>query len=464
MSESAPPNTGSLHPTTGEGDVNSGGESTDQGTKAIAGAADGNAAANEDEYSAFSNSSNSSALANSGALRESRKFRHSHNSSNSVVPTATATSSHQTAPALSSTVTSVGPGDRLSGRTLPVFPTGAEHHLRVLPPRKCRLNVPVGDDVGVSLVPQSYDVRQQYNLEDLTGSLTRNCALGGFVMRSSQHGRSLFVRGCKSFPKGAVLGYMYGKVVSEDVWERLRSTHIDPTHRAGEEDYAKAVNDGVWRAVQTADGYLLASAACPMTLIDHTDDIDATNASIDITGYSWRQPERVAEDCWRSYPIFATHNIDPGQQVLTSYGWKDADWKQNRVVHRRQNKQAMSLRSPSQVPSKRPQAAGLLPGSRCFQIDAGIGRPSLRFGRQEKALLRFVTDHADELRGLRYHWKTVPPKKGEEQMELELKPSTLPVPGLFGVFPKRDHQAANRPKRSVICSAPQSAIVAVVPC
>jgi hypothetical protein len=204
---------------------------------------------------------------------------------------------------------------------------------RSIVPRACR--APSGtymeERPAIHLLPPAGDARQAYNLSDPTAALLQNCTqLQLDVVQVPNMGTGLVAR--HSREEGELLGWMWGKLVSQEVFAGMRDApHRDTTQQAGEEDYLQPMLQGVLRAVATggAGDVLLASGQCPMSLINHSDSGDAhpLNCSIDLTATAYERAVqgRPEADHWTVFEVCAIRRIEPGQQLRADYGWSKAD-------------------------------------------------------------------------------------------------------------------------------------------
>lgn len=196
-------------------------------------------------------------------------------------------------------------------------------------PRRCR--VPTGamcEDPAVRhLLPLAGDPRQVY-LPDAAAGLRLNCELLGLrIDATGPHGKSAVA--LRAFDAGEVVGYMWGKLVGEDVHASMHlAPHVDPTHRAGEEDYCAPMKHGTLRAVVTggAGDVLLASEQCPMSLINHSSEPSERNVSIDLTATALQAHSQPPDkDRWTTFKICASRRIECHEQLCADYGWNAAD-------------------------------------------------------------------------------------------------------------------------------------------
>jgi hypothetical protein len=310
---------------------------------------------------------------------------------------------------------------------------------RTAPPRRCR--VPAGamseEPAAHHLLPLAGDSRQVY-LADPAAGLMRNCELLGFrIDATGPHGKALMA--LRAFDAGAVVGYMWGKLVGEDVHAGMhRAPHLDPTHRAGEEDYCAPIKQGTLRAVVTggAGDVLLASEQCPMSLINHSHEPAERNVSIDLTATALQAHHSQPPDKerWTTFKIRASRRIEHGEQLCADYGWNAADWRAARGRERR------ALASPSPLPSA--STGSLLHhSSKLFNLSAGSGCHEDKVQRQSQRLqayLQSISRRAEVL-AMPYHMATVPTQRARPPpMATELRRSTLPGVALLGLFPKID--------------------------
>jgi hypothetical protein len=204
---------------------------------------------------------------------------------------------------------------------------------RSIAPRAChaRSGACMEERPATHLLPPAGDARQLYNLSDPTAALRHNCEQLQLDMVEVPHiGKGLVAR--QSREAGELLGWMWGKLVSQDVFAGMRTApHCDMTQQAGEEDYCAPIQQGILRAVATggAGDVLLASGQCPMSLINHSDSGDPhpLNCSIDLTPTAYETAiQGLSEaDHWTVFEVRATRRIEPGQQLRADYGWSMDD-------------------------------------------------------------------------------------------------------------------------------------------
>jgi hypothetical protein len=313
------------------------------------------------------------------------------------------------------------------------------------------------EDSAIHLLPLPTDPRQHYDLAHSDTALTFNCAAQGFDVVHGEHGRALVAR--RAFKQGAIAGYMWGKLVSEEVHAAIYSTSRDPTHHEGEEDYAMPMKQGVWRTVETGDAgsLLLVSGQCPMSLINHSSDASRRNVSIDLTQDSYRVCALTMDkaDLWRSFPIVVKQPICIGEQIFADYGWKEKDWQYVKRLHRRQRQEFPSPSPVIQDPLPTPRSAPSLlhVGSLLYNLKTGIGTFQDCLKRQTRELEAFVDSMMDtpEMRNMPYDPRMVsaPTNRVVRPLPMEIRQSSLGVPGLLGIFPVHSHpDSTSRDNRS----------------
>jgi hypothetical protein len=224
----------------------------------------------------------------------------------------------------------------------PISPAAACAHLaatppislspRIMPTRGCRVaaNAMCVERAVTLLLPLAGDERQVY-LPNAAAGLQRNCELLGFrVADVPLIGKALMA--LRAFDAGAVVGCMWGKLMSRDAYNTLATPplHVDPTRVEGEEDYSAPMKQRSVRGVDTGgpDEVVLASEQCPMSLINHSHQPAERNVSIDLTATAFGTATQglPQQDYWTIFKICATMPIQPGELLCADYGWSDAAW------------------------------------------------------------------------------------------------------------------------------------------
>jgi hypothetical protein len=321
--------------------------------------------------------------------------------------------------------------------------------------RKRAVTANLHEDAPVVLLPPyAGDSRQYYRPGD-AGALGENCSLLGLRVVASPFGRA--AETTKPFAEGNVVGFMFGIIVTDACMKDMQNGRWrEPV--AGE-DYATPLRRGMWRAVATADGTLIASEQCPMALINHSDDASQRNVSLDLSGYS--AVHDLPDQNWMAFPVLATRAIRKGEHLMADYNWTVQQWKLARRQQLRaaqpatkSEQQAAAARpsqaQPTSVPVLPPMPRVLLkPCSRVFNLCIGLGRLSDKFERQDRALDLFLEAHRKELARLPYE-AVLTDKSGAAavpKVRTEVRPSTLRLPNLMGVFVTDSHPQVATPKR-----------------
>jgi hypothetical protein len=282
---------------------------------------------------------------------------------------------------------------------------------------------------------------------DAAAGLRLNCELLGFrIDATGPHGKSL--EALRAFDAGEVVGYMWGKLVGEDVHASMHlAPHVDPTHRAGEEDYCAPIKQGTLRAVVTggAGDVLLASEQCPMSLINHSSEPSERNVSIDLTATALQAHSQPPDkNRWTTFKIRASRRIECGEQLCADYGWNAADWRVARGRGRRCTISQSAHAAASMGPS-------LHHSSKLFNLSFGSGCYEDKVQRQSQRLQAYLHSirHRAEVLAMPYQMATVATRRARPlPMSTELRRSTLTGVALLGLFPKADCPPA-RSHRSV---------------
>jgi hypothetical protein len=140
----------------------------------------------------------------------------------------------------------------------------------------------------------------------------------------------------RDFREGETVGYIFGKFVTEDVWNEIVQKGRDSTWKPGEEDYVTPASQGSWRCISVPTlacgaSMLLASEQCPMTFINQGDAYDddlEVNVEIRIPAHQFEPQADPHPNAFQYLPFVATRYINAGEELFTDYGWKPEQWKE----------------------------------------------------------------------------------------------------------------------------------------
>ena len=183
---------------------------------------------------------------------------------------------------------------------------------------------------------------QRYDCTNPEETLKWNCkALGLEVIESKVPARGRGVVSTRAIPAQSLIGHMWGMHVSEDYRKNMFKNpgkYRTQLQDKGVEDYTTQLSNGNWRSASTADGVLLGSEQCPMAMINHSDEPDEWNVSIDLSSLSLRSESSALGPSvkWNTFEIRATRDIEMGEELLADYGWTPAQWE----LQRKQQKQS----------------------------------------------------------------------------------------------------------------------------
>lgn len=276
---------------------------------------------------------------------------------------------------------------------------------------------------------------------DVTDILAGNCAAIGVRIgpsRTPAAGLGLFA--CKAFAAGAVVGWMWGKLLTEEDWQTLKTTGHDEMHRQGDvEDFAEPVVRGVWCCITVdlqASGadHLLASRLCPMAYINHSANAQEYNVSLSPDGLG----QVPTSERYKYFPIRATRAVVAGEELMADYHWAPKDWKE---VRRRMNK--------SEKPSRTPAAlSSLHTDSNLRSLMESMPPYSEVRVAQRRNILTFLHEFRHEFaRQQRYHpvVEYIHGRDCAPEGQLAIRPSR-DVPGIMGCF-VQDHVEKSETQR-----------------
>jgi hypothetical protein len=194
-----------------------------------------------------------------------------------------------------------------------------------------RNNYPPVDSADVSDVVG----KQIYRVDNWEYGLQTNCRLLGTVVQLSEvlpdgaAGLGLFAG--RNFAEGEVVGFLWGKFVAQEEWDTIIYRHFDPSHRAGEEDYATPVKQGIHRvlSVQLQDNgasLLLASQQCPMAYINQGHGPQTNNVAIVFPKHPFDDAVHPAYKYIRFVvKTESGRGVQQGEEFTTDYGWPAQD-------------------------------------------------------------------------------------------------------------------------------------------
>jgi len=179
-------------------------------------------------------------------------------------------------------------------------------------------------------------LKQLYRVEQWEYCLSTNSQLLGAqvqlsdVLPEGQAGLGLFAT--RDHDEGEVLGYLWGKFVTEDQWEAIVRRHRDNTFEQGQEDYVTPVQRGIHRALSVPPqsngaSLLLASQQCPIAYINQGHDASTNNVE-------FRFPDEPFENiaprgsAFRYFSVIVKtcdgRGVRRGEEFTTDYGWSPA--------------------------------------------------------------------------------------------------------------------------------------------
>lgn len=187
---------------------------------------------------------------------------------------------------------------------------------------------------------------QLYRVNDWEYGLRTNSALLhtsvqlSDMMPDGLAGLGLFAT--KDFAEGEVIGWLWGKFVTQDDWDAIKFRGQDNTHRAGEEDYVTPVKQGIHRVmnvIMPPNGcdLLLASQQCPMAYINQGHGVGTNNVEIRFPQHPF---DAATPRAYQYIPFVvktaAGRGVSKDEEFTTDYHWNDktlAELKQLYAKH-----------------------------------------------------------------------------------------------------------------------------------
>jgi hypothetical protein len=180
--------------------------------------------------------------------------------------------------------------------------------------------------------------------ESDTVGLQFNCSALNVEVRESSlkaAGRGLFA--LKKFKVGEVIGYFFGRIVSEREYAAKFCEKSELPSNKFEEVFMREAEQGVLRCLDVsttlsdeADAYrLLISAQCPVGYIN--DPVSRVKSgtkknkrshkvNCEVQLPSTGDVEADGQVSWKLFPLAASSKIDQGEEFFFSYNWDDIVW------------------------------------------------------------------------------------------------------------------------------------------
>jgi hypothetical protein len=184
----------------------------------------------------------------------------------------------------------------------------------------------IGDEQGKQIYRLDH---WEYGLET-NARLLRTSVRLSEILPGGEAGLGLFAT--KNFEEGETVGYLWGKFILQEEWNTLQTRQVDPSHRAGEEDYAGPVSQGINRVVtvpmqENGATLLLASQQCPMAYINQGHDAATNNVKIVFPAHAF--DAEIDKPAYKYIKLVVEtqdgRGIKLGDEFTTSYGWKASE-------------------------------------------------------------------------------------------------------------------------------------------
>jgi hypothetical protein len=188
-------------------------------------------------------------------------------------------------------------------------------------------------------------VAQIYRIDDWEYGLSTNCQL----LSTSVHVSNMLPNGLaglglfasRSFAEGHVLGYVWGKFVTEDDWEAILTRSRDNTHSAGEENYVTPVQRGIQRVLSVpmqsnGASLLLASEQCPIAYINQGHGAATNNVELESPSgaFDADAPRSTAYQYMRAVVRTVDgRGVQRGEEFTTNYNWKAANLEEMKELY-----------------------------------------------------------------------------------------------------------------------------------